>query len=154
MKKQVSKCLVFDMDGTIADLYGYNDWLMHLLNESPEPYYEAKPLYNMNELNEILHTLKSQGWRVIVTTWLSKNSSIYYDNLVRQAKLAWLDTYEFPYDEIHMIKYGSTKADSTRHYKVKQILFDDNIKVRKGWSLGEAVDATKNIIPYLKSLIK
>ena len=30
-----------DLDGTIADLYGFNDWLEYLQNEQTTPYEEA-----------------------------------------------------------------------------------------------------------------
>ena len=36
--------ICFDMDGTIADLYGVQDWLTHLENENVYPYIAAKPL--------------------------------------------------------------------------------------------------------------
>ena len=33
-----TKVIVFDMDGTIADLYGVNGWLEMLNAENPKPY--------------------------------------------------------------------------------------------------------------------
>jgi hypothetical protein len=97
--------------------------------------------------------LKMDGWRIVVTTWLAKNSTSAYDRLVREAKLAWLDTYHFPYDEIHIVKYGTTKANCTRHHGGFQILIDDNEKVRKGWNLGDTIDATKNVVDALLKLL-
>ena len=149
----MNKTLVFDMDGTIADLYGVEDWLKDLRAENPRPYEEAKPMYNMAVLTEILNILRDMGWRVVVTTWLAKGSTPAYDALVREAKLEWLERYDFPYDEIHLVKYGTTKANCTRKYGGFQVLFDDNEKIRKGWTLGEAVDANENIMEYLANLI-
>ena len=149
----MNKILVFDMDGTIADLYGVNNWLEDLRNENPRPYNVAEPIYDMDILNEILLFLKLQGWRIVVTTWLAKDSSKNYDNLVRESKLAWLEKYNFPYDEIHLVKYGTTKANCTRHLGGLQILVDDNENVRNGWHLGGTVDANKNIISALLNLI-
>lgn len=150
----MNKILVFDMDGTIADLYGVDNWLDDLENEKTRPFDVAEPLYDMEILNEILLFLKLQGWRIVVTTWLSKTGSQEYNNLVRESKLAWLDKYNFPYDEVHLIKYGTTKASCTRHFgRGMQILFDDNAEVRKGWHLGETVDANKSIITALLNLI-
>ena len=68
----MTKMLVFDMDGTIANLYGVENWLNDLQNEKTRPYEEAEPLYNMEELKEILNRLRSLGWLVCVTTWLAK----------------------------------------------------------------------------------
>ena len=149
----MNKTLVFDMDGTIADLYGVEDWLKDLRAENPRPYQVAEPMYNMVVLSELLNILKDMGWRVVVTTWLAKESTPAYDALVREAKIEWLARYGFPYDEIHLVKYGTTKANCTRRYGGLQVLFDDNEKIRKGWTLGEAVDANENIMEYLVNLI-
>ena len=97
--------------------------------------------------------LKNDGWRIAVTSWLAKDSSPEYDAKVRQAKKNWLNRYDFPYDEIHLVKYGTTKADCTRKHGGIQILVDDNEKVRNGWHLGDTINANENIIPILSSLI-
>ena len=149
----MKKMLVFDMDGTIADLYGVSGWLTDLHSENTRPYEIAEPLYNMDELVNLLNMAKSNGWRICITTWLAKNASKKYDNAVRIAKKSWLDKYNFPYDEIHCLKYGRTKADATRKKAEFQILIDDNKKVRDGWTLGTTVNAEYSIINFLKSLI-
>lgn len=146
------KALVFDMDGTIADLYNVPNWLEMLRAENETPYEVARPMYNMITLADMLETLKEKGWKIIITSWLSKNSSREYDKKVRKAKKTWLDTHSFPYDELHFVKYGTTKADCTRKHGGRQILIDDNEKVRRGWTLGETVDATKNILDTLANL--
>lgn len=149
----MNKTIVFDMDGTIADLYGVEDWLSALRNEDVRPYVEAKPMYNMLVLNKLLEILKDCGWKVVVTTWLSKGSSKAYDALVREAKIEWLARYGFPYDEIHLVKYGTTKANCTRHIGGFQVLVDDNEQVRKGWNLGDTINANENIINALIELL-
>ena len=149
----LNKILVFDMDGTIADLYGVINWLPMLRNEDATPYTVASPLYNMVELNAVLNTLKAQGWKIIVTSWLAKGSTKDYDKEVRKAKKEWLKKYNFPADEIHLVKYGTTKADCTRKYKGYQILVDDNESVRKGWTLGNTINANENILTELKKLV-
>ena len=149
----LNKTLVFDMDGTIANLYGVNDWLEMLRAEDPTPYIIAKPMYNVNILNFILNQLKADGWKIVVTTWLAKGSTKHYDTLVREAKLAWLEEHNFPFDEVHMVKYGTTKANCTRKLGGFQILVDDNEKVRKGWTLGATIDANENILEILEKLL-
>ena len=149
----MTKMLVFDMDGTIANLYGVENWLDDLQNEKTRPYEEAEPLYNMEELKKILNTLRSLGWLVCVTTWLAKEATKEYNKAVTKAKKDWLAKYDFPYDEIHCVKYGTTKANCTRHKADFQILFDDNKKVRDGWTLGTTVNANYDITKFLKALM-
>lgn len=150
--------LVFDMDGTIADLYGVEDWLAKLRAEDATPYKVAEPLVNMDSLLDVLCELQQNGYKIVINTWLSKESTAEYDALVREAKLNWLMLHEFDFiDHIHMVKYGTTKAKPMAKYLKKgdtAILFDDNAKVRKGWTLGDTVDPTvTDIIEYLVGLI-
>lgn len=149
-----TKVLVFDLDGTIADLYGVDGWLEMLRAFDPTPYIVADPLCDMAELVATLNELRKVGYIVAVTSWLSMDSTREYNKAVRMAKRNWLDGHNFPYDEIHLVKYGTTKADCTRHLGGEQILFDDSEKVRNGWSLGATVNpTTTNIIDYLKALL-
>ena len=149
----MNKVLVFDMDGTIADLYGVDGWLEQLRAYNPNPYIVAKPLCDMSVLKSLLEVLKLQGWKIVVTSWLSKETTPEYDAMVRIAKQYWLDLYEFPYDEIHLVKYGTTKANCTRKHGGYQIIVDDNEKVRNGWHLGDTIDANENILVALIDLI-
>ena len=148
------KTLVFDMDGTIADFYGVANWLEYLENADTTPYEVALPLYDMEYLNALLTILKKQGWYIVVTTWLAKGGTKEYNDRTRKAKLEWLETYKFPYDEIHLVKYGTTKANCTRKIGGFQILVDDNEEVRKGWNLGDTINAKENILKELEKLVK
>lgn len=147
------KMLVFDMDGTIANLYGVNGWLEDLKAENTRPYEIAEPMYDMDELADLLNELKKLGWLVCVTTWLAKEATKEYNKAVTKAKKEWLKKYNFPYDEIHCVKYGTTKADCTRKKAEFQILIDDNKKVRDGWTLGTTVNAEYDITKFLKALV-
>ena len=150
------KMICFDMDGTIADLYGVNGWLEMLRRYDPTPYIKARPMWDMDELATILNCLRIMGVEVRIITWLSKESTKEYDKEVRVAKREWLEAYDFPFDHFHGVAYGSTKADSVRRYlgEGEAILIDDNAKVREGWTLGEAIDPTTiDIVEYLKGLL-
>lgn len=149
----MDKILVFDMDGTLVDFYGVKGWLEDLRNENTRPYRVAKPLYDMDTLNTIIGLLKVQGWKIVVTTWLAKDSTKLYDFQVRNAKIKWLKEHNFDYDEIHLVKYGTTKANCTRKLGGYQILVDDNEQVRKGWTLGATINANENIIEKLVDLL-
>lgn len=148
-----NKVLVFDMDGTLADFYGVNGWLDDLQSHNPRPYVMAKPLYDMDTLVNVLGLLKENGWTIVITSWLAKNSDTDFDNVVRQAKRDWLMRYNFPYDEIHLVKYGTTKANCTRKLGGYQILVDDNEKVRNGWTLGNTINANENILKALVDIL-
>ena len=148
------KVIVFDMDGTITDFYGVEGWLDDLHASNPRPYKIAKPLVDMVVLNELLKLLKAQGWTICVTSWLANGSSRDFDKLVRIAKRNWLAKYDFPYDEIHLVKYGTTKANCTRHHKGYQVLVDDNADVRKGWNLGHTINANEDILSALAELLE
>lgn len=147
------KMLVFDMDGTIADLYGVNGWLDDLRAENPRPYLEAEPMWDMRKLANVLTALDVE---IRVVTWLSKDSSEAYKDEVRKAKLEWLKAQGFPFDKFHGVRYGATKADSVRRYLAEgetAILIDDNAKIRSGWTLGEAIDPTAvDLIEYFERL--
>ena len=150
----MNRTIVFDMDGTIADFYGVNGWLDDLQNENTRPYDIAEPLYDMDAFNAIIDVLKLQGWRIVVTTWLAKGSTKAFDDAVRASKLQWLQRYDFKYDEIHLVKYGTTKANCTRKIGGFQVLVDDNEKIRKGWRLGDTINANENIIDALINLLE
>lgn len=149
----MNKTLVFDMDGTIANLYEVENWLADLRSYNPRPYIMAKPIYDMDLLNTLLNELKNNGWKIVVTSWLSKETTRAYDKEVRKAKKEWLERYNFPADEIHLVKYGTTKANCTRKLGGLQYLIDDNEQVRNGWSLGPTINANNDIITELAMLL-
>lgn len=150
------KMICFDMDGTIADLYAVENWLPKLRAEDASPYAEAAPMWDMEELRQVLETLQGKGVEIRIITWLSMNSSEEYKKAVRAAKLEWLEKVGFPFDNFHGVQYGTTKADCVRRYlgeNEQAILIDDNAKVRKGWHLGDVVNPTQeNIIKVLDIL--
>lgn len=151
------KMVCFDMDGTIADLYGVNNWLDQLREFNPNPYRQARPMWDMNELNMVLEQLQVQGIEIRVISWLSMESTKEYDQQVRQAKIEWLQAQGFNADHIHLVKYGTTKANCVRRYLAENeyaILVDDNDQVRNGWTLGDTINpTTQNIIEMLRGLI-
>lgn len=151
------KMLVFDMDGTVADLYGVDNWLPMLRSENPLPYIVAKPMWDMVVLADLLNEFRAQGGIVAVVSWLSMGSTQQYKEMVRLAKREWLEKFGFPADKIHLVQYGATKANSVRKCLEDgetAILFDDSEKVRSGWNLGETVDPTEqDIIEVIRGLL-
>lgn len=157
MMNNKPKMICFDMDGTIADLYGVDNWLALLRSEDPTPYLTAKPMWNMEALRMVLDLLIAEGIEIRIITWLSYESTEEYKDAVRNAKREWLEEMCFPYTHFHGVQYGATKADSVRKYLDEgetAWLIDDNAKVREGWHMGEAIDPTAcDIIDLLASLL-
>lgn len=151
------KYVCFDMDGTIANLYAVNGWLEQLRAYNAEPYRVAEPMWDMTELARVIAELQKVEIKIVIITWLSKESTKEYDNAVRAAKKEWLAEMGIEYDFFHGVKYGTTKASTIRKYMKAEetaILIDDNEKIRNGWSLGETVDpTTTNIIEFLRGLV-
>ena len=151
------KMICFDMDGTIADLYGVKNWLPMLESHNPMPYRIAKPMWDMEELALALMDLQAQGVEIRIVTWLAKGATAEYDKAVRKAKIDWLRHYDFPFEHFHGVRFGTTKANCVREYLAENetaILIDDNAKVRKGWTLGETIDPTTcDLVEVLRGLI-
>ena len=142
--------IFFDMDGTIADLYGVENWLDYLIASDALPYEIAKPLIRLNALARILNRLQKQGYKVGVISWLAKNSNTDYDERVTKAKKEWLKKHlaSVNFDEIHIVKYGTPKQTFAK--TENDILFDDEEKNRNDWT-GKAFDVNE-IIEILKGM--
>lgn len=144
--------IYFDMDGTIANLYGVENWLPKLRAEDASPYVEATPLTDMENLQLLLSILQNRGYKIGIISWLAKNSSKSYDKNVRKAKIEWLRAMlpEIHFDEMHIVKYG-TRKDYVAKDK-KGIIFDDDERVRAKWR-GESFNPnTEDIIEILKTI--
>ena len=71
--KKLNITINFDMDGTIADLYGVDNWLEYLINENPYPYEYAEPLLRLSALARKLNALQRNGYDLAIISWLSKS---------------------------------------------------------------------------------
>jgi hypothetical protein len=154
----INKKLIFDLDGTLVDLYGVDNWLEMLRSEDATPYEIAKPLVDMENLVKLLCELQSLGWIIAVTSWLAMDSTPEYKKSVRSAKREWLTKYNFPIDEIHLVQYGTPKQKCSK--ADIQILFDDSATVRESFSDKEKGRYTVNpnetnileVLNFLKKL--
>lgn len=139
----------FDMDGTIADLYGVDGWLDMLIAEDATPYAVAKPLVNLNVLAKLMHKAQRNGYEICIVTALSKNSTPEYDEKVKTAKERWLKKHltSVEFDEIRFVPYAFTKNDVNSG---NDILFDDEERHLNAWK-GLAINAHE-IIATLKTM--
>ena len=142
--------ICFDMDGTIANLYGVEGWLDNLIAEDVRPYREAAVMLNMNSLARKLNKLQKQGHEIVVISWLSKCGSDSYNEAVTEVKKAWLKKHlaSVKFDEINIVKYGTPK--SLFCASPADVLFDDEKPNRDNWN-GKAYDV-QNILEVLANL--
>ena len=142
--------ICFDMDGTIANLYGVENWLSDLENENTRPYEKAQVLLNMNSLAKRLNRLQAKGHKIVIISWLSKFGSDDYNEAVTEAKKAWLKKHlgSVKFDEMNIVKYGTPK--SLFCSSADDVLFDDEKPNRENW-LGRAYDVN-NILETLATL--
>ena len=144
------KAIYFDMDGTIANTYGVENWLNYLIAGKTKPYREAKPLVDMHQLAKLLNTLQAQGWKIGVISWLAKSGTDEYGDRVAKTKEKWLAKHlgSVNFDEIKIAKYGTPKQFLADH--PFGILFDDEQPNRDAW-VGEAYDV-HNILQVLTAI--
>ena len=137
----------FDMDGTIADLYGVEGWLDYLMNKDVTPYANAKALVNLSALARVLNRLQKNGYKICVISWLAKVNDDNYNKAVADVKVEWLAKHlpSVNWDKITIVPYGTPKSTCGNG-----ILFDDEEPNRKEW-VGNAYDVD-NIIEILKAL--
>jgi hypothetical protein len=139
----------FDMDGTIADLYGVEGWLEKLIASDATPYEIAKPLLRLATLARTLNQLQRKGYKIGVISWLSKDPNPTYGAKVTAAKYYWLEKHlpSVNFDEIRIVPYGTPKSTLASEIG---ILFDDEEPNRKEWEEagGVAYDA-QNILKIL-----
>lgn len=137
----------FDMDGTIADLYGVDGWLEMLIDSDPTPYEIARPLLRMATLARLLNRLQREGWEIGIVSWLSKSGTETYNRAVTEAKREWLAKHlkSVRFDYIDILPYGTPKEVGRNG-----ILFDDEERNRTNWN--EIAYDVSEIIEILKAL--
>ena len=144
--------IYFDMDGTIADLYGIPDWLPRLRAYDPKPYLEAHPLLNMSSFSRLLNRAQEHGNKIGIISWGSKNSTPAYDKAIAKMKKAWLKLHlpAVDFDEIIIVPYGTRKS---LYMREGDILFDDVNTIRTDWTAHKGSAYTPdNILTILRKI--
>lgn len=139
----------FDMDGTIADLYGVENWLEMLIAHDETPYAIAKPIVNLSVLARLMNKVQRKGFEICIVSALAKDSTAEYDERVRNAKIKWLANHlkSVHFDEIRFVPYWYTKNNVNTG---ADVLFDDEERHLEKWT-GTAVHASK-MIETLKTI--
>lgn len=136
----MNKAIYFDMDGTIASLYGVQGGLDMLIAEDPTPYAIAKPLVNMSSFARLLHRAQRNGYHIGIISWLSKSGSESYNQKVTEVKIQWLRKHlpSILWDEIKIVPYGTPKSTAVDRANAAY-LFDDEDRNQMEWNnVGES----------------
>ena len=143
------KGIWFDMDGTIADLYGVADWLTAIRNGETRPYEIAKGIGNLANIARLLNKVQKKGYTIGIISWTAKNGTPAYNKAVETAKRAWLAKHlpSVKWNEIKVVAYGTDKKTATGG----GVLFDDEMPNRKAWGFGAYTPA--EIETCLKDLL-
>lgn len=125
--------LCFDLDGTVADLYGVQGWLETLRSEDASPYYNAAERYDLDYLNDLLELYKACGGHIVVLTWLAKGElSEGFKRTSSAAKVLWLRENLPAIADVRALDYGTPKWECVQNVK-NAILFDDELSNRLQW---------------------
>lgn len=146
--------ILFDLDGTVANLYGYNNWLEKLRAEVPI-YEELEPLVDITELTTIAKKLIDKGVEFGVVTWLAMGASEEYEFITSMEKYRWCKKYIPFITEFECQPYGTPKQTNYRNRQC--ILIDDNAEVRQAFETPhrrKTFDAHKDICEFLTKLYK
>ena len=140
----------FDMDGTIADLYGVMGWLEAILARDTRPYTEAKGIGNLALIARLLNKAQANGHEIGIISWTAKAGTAEYNERIAEAKKAWLGRHlaSVRWDEIKVVAYGTDKKVATGG----GILFDDEEPNRTNW--GEGAHTPDEIVKILKEMAK
>jgi len=140
----------FDMDGTIADLYGVAGWLDDLIARSTRPYEIARGIGNLALIARLLNKAQKNGHEIGIISWTAKNAPAEYNARVATAKREWLAHHlaSVKWNEIKVVEYGMNKKTACG----AGILFDDEKLNRETWGAG--AHEPREIVEVLKALTR
>lgn len=130
------KNVYLDMDGTIADLYGQENWLEMLIEEKEGAFINCEPLTTEKVL---LSLFPKENYNIKILSMTPKNASKKYCEKVIEEKNLWLDKYFPNITERYYLPYGNNK--NLKNSK-NAILVDDNEIIRNNFK-GLALDPMK-----------
>lgn len=146
----------FDMDGTIADLYGQENWLKRLRDNDASIFTELEPMVDVSRLMRDILNLKDSfdiEISVGVITWTPMEATYKYHKQCELTKLDWLDYYTpmaFESDyTFFALPYGTPKQ-SVVNKSGLHILIDDNLEVIKMWDTKKHRKSISADVPSLE----
>lgn len=125
MKKQI---VYLDMDGTIANLYGIENWLDGLRQEKNGLFLNCDILVSQEKLFSIF---PQEIFDIRILSMTPKDATKEYCETVKQEKNLWLDKHFPALKKRIYLKYGHNK--NLKNSK-NAILVDDNEMIRNTWN--------------------
>lgn len=123
----------FDMDGTVADLYGRDGWLLELRSKV-SPFKELAPLVDMEALDSYMKALKPRNFHFSVITWTPMEAPYNFHKQCEADKREWVNEHMPSNVQFDALRYGVAKQDSRIVNKNEvNILIDDNPEVIEAW---------------------
>lgn len=151
------KKIYFDMDGTVYNLYGIENWLQMLRNEERGAFTLGCALVDMVRLKEICLKLIGKGYQIGIITWLPMGASQEYMQICVEEKYLWVRN-NMPYvSEFYAQEYGTPKQYAPARRAAEMWLVDDSKEVREMWvteKQRKAIDANENIIEALERILR
>ena len=89
MKKEI----YFDLDGTLYDLYGMENWLERIEKEKPNTFTDGNFIVNYDEFIQCVTKLKEQGYNFNVISWLPYDVTYNYRKKCEQEKRSWIKKF-------------------------------------------------------------
>lgn len=146
-----SPIFCFDMDGTIADLYGVENWLPMIRAYDATPYMNARPLLNLSALARQLNAAQRKGAKLVIISWASKDPDPGFFEDVFAAKVDWLMEHlpSVRWDEVYVVPYGRNKAKQCGVTGKNFFLFDDEERNRNEWKELDGLAFNPSDIPEI-----
>lgn len=119
--------VALDMDGSVANLYGIDNWLERLRSEDETIFTECEPMVTEEKLLDIF---PKESYDIRILSMTPKGASKEYCDNVAKQKNAWLDKYFPSITKRTYIPYGNNK--NFKNSK-RAILVDDNETIRKNF---------------------
>lgn len=149
----------FDMDGTIFDLYGKNDWLETLRNERAGAFLgKFLPEIDIEKFYKVCQKLLGKGVQFGIITWLPMQASPEYEQICTEEKRKWTQENVPFITEFNCASYGIPKQNCIQKRAQKMFLIDDNVEVCRTWATAKQrtainVNETFTVVNALEQIL-
>lgn len=125
--------IYFDLDGTVYNLYGVNEWEPKLRAENPNVFREGSFIGDYQEFMNICNKLLEKGVQFGVITWLPMQASPEYEVECELVKREWVQRYMPFVSEFTAQSYGVPKQNAIIKRAKTMYLLDDNTEICEMW---------------------